>query len=135
MAYHLPMIECSTCGNAVGHLYADYYRITQKLKEVLKEHGGMIDFAAVEYRYGDDNTVGPFLATYYTWLQAQKALGSSVDFYEPANVVARGLLRIRDLAPEHLPFGRLNPDGQRGRFEASICCLRMLHSDPSTQMK
>ena len=130
MAYHLPMIECSTCGNSVGHLYADYDRLTQKLKEVLHA-GTALSPTSEGFTYGDGSSLAPYLATYYTWLQG----GTHPDLYEPANVVARGLLRIRDLEPAHLPFGRLNPDGQRNQFEASICCLRMLHSDPSTQTK
>lgn len=124
------MIECSTCGKAIGHLYGAYYRIAQYLIEVLAENR-QVDPAAPEYTYGTGNTLGPYLATYYGWLADQH----QTDFYEPANVVARGLLRIRELQREHLPFGRANPDGQRNQFEASICCLRMLHSDPSTQLK
>lgn len=128
-AYHLPMIECSTCGTCLGDKYGDYYRITAYLGEVLKT-GQPIDPADPKFHYGDGESLGPFLAVYYTWLK-----GQSVNLYEPSNVVARGLLRLRELKAEYLPFGRVNPDGQRNQFEASICCLRMLHLDPSTQTK
>lgn len=117
------MIECSTCGNCVGHLYLDYYRLTGKLTQDLAK--GLSAFSSDEYAY-EGGTLGPFLTTYYA---------SAGSLYEPGNVVARGLLRIRELKPEHLPFGRPNADGQRNQFEASICCLRMLQSDPSTQLK
>ena len=130
-AYHLPMIECSTCGTCLGDKYGDYYRITAYLGEVLKT-GEPIDPADPKFQYGDGESLGPFLAVYYTWLKGQPA---SADLYEPSNVVARGLLRLRELKPEYLPFGKVNPDGQRNQFEASICCLRMLHLDPSTQTK
>jgi hypothetical protein len=129
--YHLPMIECSTCGTCIGEKYSTYYRITAYLNDILKS-GRAIEATDERFCYGDGDSLGPFLAVYYAWLKTQPP---SADLYEPANVVARGLLRLRELKAEYLPFGKANPDGQRNQFEASICCLRMLHLDPSTQTK
>jgi hypothetical protein len=130
MPESLSMLECSTCGTCLGDKYKYLQQFVPLLQKMRDENinAGFEGFEGFEvFKYGDGLTLAPFLTTYYTWLSTH----IDQDIYEPSNVIARGLLRIRELLPEHLPFGRLNRDGQRNQFEASICCLRMLHCDPN----
>jgi len=143
MSYHLPMIECSSCGKIIGHLYHDYYELSLKTSRILKSLTDKEDDLSTVYKaladqidgnsdfkYGDGNSLSEYLSTYYEWLSENL----EHDYFTPHNIVARGLLRLRDLKPEHLPINKLAEDNQRNHFEASTCCLRMLHSDPSTQI-
>ena len=121
----LSMIECSSCGQQLGHLYEDYYELTIKLERELKN--GKID-GSYKTRHGDDLSM--FLKTYYDWAtdNAEKAV------FQPANIIARALLRIKELDTKDLPFGmKTELDGQRDVHEVRVCCLRMFQCDPSAQ--
>lgn len=122
--YQLPMIECSSCGQHLGHLYESYYTLTQQLTEELKNY----DTPSGTYRADNGDDISQFINTYYTWYNQQEG---PVPTHEPCNIVARALLRLRELEPEHLPFGSTRePDGQMSFYEARICCMRMLQTDP-----
>jgi DNA-directed RNA polymerase subunit N (RpoN/RPB10) len=113
------MPECSSCGQYVSHLMDDYYKLTtQLIKELPNPTGSYIT------KDGDDIT--PFIKTYYTWV------GNSKPQYMPGNIVARALLRIKDLKQQDLPFGsNRTTDGQLSlTTETRICCLRMFQTDP-----
>jgi len=129
MAYHIPMIECSTCGNCLGHLYGDYVRMSIQLCRDISTDK-IPEPKDKAYIYGDGDSIAPFLNTYYKWLEENPKYK---DIYEPQNIVARALLRLRELKPEHLPFGKAAADGQRNQYEAALCCLRMFQLDPSSQ--
>jgi hypothetical protein len=124
------MIECSTCGNCLGHLYRDYVRLAIQLSRDLASDV-IPEPKDKRYTYGDGDSIAPFLHTYYTWVEQNPKYK---DIYEPQNVVARAMLRLRELKPEHLPFGKPAADGQRNQYEAALCCLRMLQLDPSSQI-
>lgn len=136
-SFYLPMTDCSACNRHVGHLYDTYYSLTERLLRRLSTSTSISEFAESirdsDYTYEDEtgvSSIGRFLRTYYSW--ASKQPPKAITF-EPANVVARALLRIRELRESDLPFGRPNRDGQRNQFDASICCLRMFQCDPSMQ--
>lgn len=123
--YELPMLECSNCGQHLGHIYESYYQLTKQLTDELKDN----DVPSGEYitSYGDDIT--DFITTYYDWYAEQDH--SEVPVHEPGNIIARALLRLRPLESDHLPFGSAHEeDGQISVYEARICCMRMLQTDP-----
>jgi len=128
--YRFPMIECSSCGTVVGHLIYDYYRLSKQLIEDLKENGVPTgSYRVTETGYEDDLT--PFVTTYYQWLAQHQSDDPPPVEYKPVNVIARALLRRRELDPADLPFGsKREEDGQLSMLEERFCCLRMLQTDP-----
>lgn len=129
MAYQLPMIECSSCGQVVGHLYGDFYSLTKQLMEELE--GTDIPSGSYQTKSGDD--IRPFLRTYYSWYSEAKEQPDPPLEYLPNNVVARALLRTAELNTEDLPFGsKRETDGTLSFDEPRICCIRMLITDPGT---
>jgi hypothetical protein len=130
--FYLPMTDCSACNRHVAHLYDAYYVLTERLLRALSTYPSIADFAA-SIRDGDftyeEHNITSFLRVYYGWAAKNQAKA----LFEPANVVARALLRIRELEEGHLPFGSKAADGQRNAYDASICCLRMFQCDPSMQ--
>jgi DNA-directed RNA polymerase subunit N (RpoN/RPB10) len=121
--YDNPMLECSSCGTHLGHLYEDYHALSARLTKDLQS-GSLGQYVT---RADDDLT--EFISTYYKWYgSVDKSLYPK---HEPGNIVARALLRTRKLKEEHLPFGSTTePDGQISVHETRICCLRMLQTDP-----
>ena len=130
--FYLPMTDCSACNRHVAHLYEAYYTLTERLLRRLSTSPSIADFAASirdgDFTY-DGHNIASFLQVYYGWAAKNEALA----LFEPANVVARALLRIRELEESHLPFGSKAADGQRNAYDAPICCLRMFQCDPSMQ--
>ena len=125
--YQLPMNECSSCGHIVGHMYEDFYSLTKQLMEELKTRS--IPSGSYTTKEGEDLT--GFVTTYYTWYEAHKNDESPPLEYFPANIIARALLKTRDLTDKHLPFGSAREDDNQLSFhEPRICCLRMLETDP-----
>lgn len=123
--YELPMLECSSCGQHLGHLYEDFYTLTKQLINELKSSGRPTG----SYVTKADDDITEFVQTYYDWYNQQE--GADAPVHEPANIVARALLRTQRLEPTHLPFGsNVQDDGQLSIHEARICCLRMLQTDP-----
>lgn len=134
--YDLQMIECSSCGNVVGHLFDDYYALRARLQKEINSGRDIPSDQYVVQATGDD--IGPFLRTFYTWVKetVDEDPDSVKAFvarrYQPANIVARAMLRLKELDKEELPFGsKREADGQHSRFEPRICCLRMLGTDPT----
>jgi DNA-directed RNA polymerase subunit N (RpoN/RPB10) len=124
--YELPMLECSSCGQHLGHLYKDFYTLTKQLKNEL-EYSGRPTGSYITKANNDNIT--EFVRTYYDWYKQQE--GADVPVHEPSNIVARALLRTQELDSAHLPFGsNVQDDGQLSTHEARICCLRMLQTDP-----
>ena len=122
--YQLPMLECSNCGQHLGHLYNSYYTLTQQLIKELD--GRSVPTGKYVSATGDD--ISPFIKTYYEWYAKQTG---SVPDHQPGNIVARGLLRLRDLDATHLPFGSVREDdGQLSIYDVRICCMRMFQTDP-----
>ena len=136
-SFYLPMADCSACNRHVGHLYDAYYSLTERLLRALSTTASIAEFAESisdrQFTYEEHDIthdITAFLRTYYTWAATQP----DKHMFEPANVVARALLRIRELDASHLPFGSKAADGQRNAYDAPICCLRMFQCDPSMQM-
>lgn len=134
--YELQMIECSSCGNIVGHLYDDYYALRGQLQKELDSGRKVPSGSYVVKATGDD--IGPYLRTYYEWANDQidedpSAIKAIIaQRYQPANIVARAMLRIKELDKDDLPFGsKREADGQLSRFETRMCCLRMMQTDPT----
>jgi DNA-directed RNA polymerase subunit N (RpoN/RPB10) len=125
--YELPMNECSSCGNIVGQLYPDFYDLTKQLMEELKTKS--IPTGSYITKEGED--LSKFVKTYYTWYNTHKDDTVKPLEYFPTNIIARALLKTRDLTEEHLPFGSSREaDNQLSFHEPRICCLRMLETDP-----
>jgi hypothetical protein len=131
-SFYLPMTDCSACNRHVGHLYEPYYTLTERLLRLLSTSTSIAEFAESirdgDFTY-DGHNIAQFLRVYYTWAAKNPAKA----LFEPANVVARALLSIRELKEAHLPFGSKAADGQRNAYDAPICCLRMFQCDPSMQ--
>ena len=127
----LPMLECTNCGQHLGHLYEDYYTLTEQLMQELTDNPDRVPRGTYRTTHStpvDDIT--EFIRTYYTWYLAEKDK-KSIPVHEPGNIVARALLRTQELKAAHLPFGsNREPDGQLSIHEARICCLRMFQTDP-----
>ena len=123
--YQLPMLECSSCGRYVGTLYNDYYDLSAKLVKDLGSGTNPKEQYSCEN--GDDIT--EYVQTYYKWYNENKPHALE---YTPVQIIARALLRTKELDPEDLPYGSLrNPDKQMSMHEAKMCCLRMLLTDPT----
>lgn len=77
------------------------------------------------YVSSDGRDLSQYISVYYKWAaeNPERAL------LEPANVVARAILSLVPLEEKDLPYA-VEEDGQRGAFEARICCLRMFQTDP-----
>lgn len=119
------MLECGNCGQHLGHIYEDYYTLSKQLTDELKDGG--VPSGTYVATSGDD--VSAFINTYYLWFKGEHE--GPIPIHEPENIVARALLRIKELDPEELPFGSSREaDGQLSIFEPRICCLRMLQTDP-----
>ena len=126
MTYQLPMMECSACGNHVGHMYDDYYELSKRLyDDIASSDDGFPKLEGI-YLTKRNRDLKPFLQTYYNWLKKQDGL----EYYEPANVIARALLSVIPLTETALPYSK-EPDNQLGVFEARMCCMRMFQADPS----
>lgn len=126
------MIECSSCGNHLGHLMQDYLNMSKQLMRDIvsadNEYETLLDLLQDnkdKYEYEDGN-ISEFLTTYYTWAKDHVEL----DLFNPSNLVARALLAMRPLDASHLPFGQLGPDGQRNSYEARICCMTAFQCTP-----
>lgn len=120
------MLECSNCGQHVGHLYEDYYTLTKQLTDELARR----DVPNGTYRTISGDDISSYINTYYSWYDKNKE-GVQVPKHEPGNIIARALLRTRELEAEHLPFGSTTEsDGQMSIHEARICCIRMFQTDP-----
>jgi len=122
--YQLPMLECSSCGQHLGHKYDDYYTLTKQLIEELQ----ISNVPTGYYNTSDDDNISNFIHTYYIWYNKQTV---KVPDHTPGNIISRALLRIVELDEKNLPFGSLREeDGQISIFEPRICCMRMFQSDP-----
>lgn len=117
------MLECSSCGQYVGHLYEDYYTLTKQLVHELEHR----TIPTMRYITSSNKDVSKFIHNYYTWYDQHKDEASVLE-YLPGAIVSRALLNLKETP---LPFGSLSePDGQQSPFEAKICCLRMLQTNP-----
>lgn len=132
MSLYLPMIECSSCGNQLGHLYNPYFILSKQLLRDTTSAEGSYD-AVVDlitnnkdkYTYEDGN-ISDFLITYYTWAKDH----TDLDLFKPSNLVARALLAVRDLTSDQLPFGKPGQDGQRNPYDARTCCMCAFQCTP-----
>lgn len=123
--YQLPMLECSNCGQHVGHKYEDYYTLTKQLMDELSTR----NVPSGSYVTTDGDDITSFVKTYYTWYQNQDP--QVVPRHDPGNIIARALLRLRELDESQLPFGSAHEDdGQLSIYEPRICCMRMFQTDP-----
>ncbi len=123
----MPMIECSSCGQCLGHLYDDFYDLSKKLLDELQTSS---DVPTGFYITRDGDDIGPFLTTYYEWYSKHRN-DKDVIVYRPETIIARALLRIQELSEDFLPFGsHREEDNQLSPFEARACCLRMFQTDP-----
>jgi DNA-directed RNA polymerase subunit N (RpoN/RPB10) len=132
MSLYLPMIECSSCGNQLGHLFVPYLNMSkQLLRDTVsadRDYDSIIDALTdnkSKYEY-DDGDASAFLITYYTWAKDHR----DQDVFQPSNLVARALLEIKTLDNARLPFGRPGSDGQRNAYDARTCCLREFQCTP-----
>ena len=145
------MIECSSCGAVLGHLYLDHLELTERLTKDLARNGSPTDV----YVSSTGVDLKPNLDVYYAWARARAAeanskamaaleedevFGEIVDktpkitaanyLYTPQNMIARALLSPVRWTEQDFPYS-LAPDGQRSMFAAATCCLRMFMADPS----
>jgi len=130
MSIALPMIECSSCGRCVGHLYDDYYQLSIKLTRLLEKNNAetlaTADYSVEFTTPNSGDNWNEFLKPYF------QNEGLHPD-YSPENLVARSLLRLRPRTAEDFPLGK-KTNGQRSPFEAKICCLRMFLCDSSRSL-
>lgn len=131
------MNECSNCGQIVGHMYSDYYKLSKQLSTELSTTNPLsMWFAQTPYNtvYNDDLT--PFIKTYYMWYEREQQKVANdpkykLQEYSPYSIIARALLRSVELEPQHLPFGSVKEDdGTISHNAPRQCCMRMLVTDP-----
>lgn len=125
LVYIMPMPACTNCGRQLRHLYEDHIELTKKLEEELKK----TDVPSQEYVGRISNKdITEFVHTYYRW---RKANPDKIKF-RPLNIIARGLLSLKPLTDDMLPFGMdREPDGQLSLLSEPVCCLRMLMCNPT----
>ena len=140
MTYQLPILECSSCGNYVGHLMEDYYNMSRALIDSLRAarvrpaDGNVAPALDDVYKTKTGKDIKPYLEAYYKW-EATIPAGSKKIRLSPPNVVARALLDDKEPPAEgdekfYLIGGPLEADGQRNLMEPRGCCLRMFMGDP-----
>lgn len=104
----VPALECTSCGNHVGHLFPYYFKLTSLLNAEVDEEGVTLHQALVngdlEVDTGkineadfDTNGQAPlgniwtnYLKKYYVWVQSAEP--EDKNDYEAKNLVARALL-------------------------------------------
>lgn len=131
LVYGMSMPCCSNCGRQLRHLYQDHIKLSKELEAELKAIGPG-NVPSNTYRgevSGLDLT--DFVRTYYQWRSKNPAAPRGPDF-KPHNVIARGLLSIKPLEENMLPFGMDREiDRQLSILAESPCCLRMLQCNPN----
>ena len=125
----LPMIECSSCGKQVGHLYEDYQQFTRNLLKDIEQNGmpPALNDDYVTTGEEEPRDIKPYLETYYNWCAANGATPFNAN-----NIIIRALLGLVPLEDSAIPYS-IEEDGQRGYYEVKICCMTMLMTDPSSQ--
>lgn len=127
LVYRMSMPCCKNCGRQLRILYEDHAELTKQLTEELET----TDIPVGRYvgRVSGKDITG-FIKTYYTW--ASKPENKTKIKFQPLNVVARGLLSLKVLTEEMLPFGQdREKDGQISILSESICCMLMLQCNPA----
>ena len=130
MSISLPMIECSSCGKVLGHLYEDYYNLGALLERLSQENDALSlansDHTEDFRTPNSHDNWNEFIKPYFRWLVEHP---DDRDMYTPHNIVARSLLR---------PYGEvsrmpinLRVLGKPLLTDARYCCLRMFMTDNS----
>jgi len=125
LAYSMPMPCCSNCGKQLRHLYEDHIDLTKKLITELKH----TDVPSGSYVGTISNIdITDFVYTYYAWKERNP---KKINF-KPNNIIARGLLSLKKLTDDMLPFGMdREEDNQLSMLAEPPCCMRMLQCNPS----
>lgn len=138
MSISLPMIECSSCGRVLGHLYEEYYAqgmFLAGLVENLITIEEYQQFAAKDYSGELGEGWTNFLQPYFKWLSELPAeeFSEHVKYmFTPHNLVARALLHPHSLGPrKSFPINIRDKNGQYLLTETKYCCLRMFKCDNS----
>lgn len=123
------MIECSSCGNIVGHLIDDYYTAVKILSDI---HDNLIKneitLSAAESLFSslkNGNIFTNYLKLYYEDMNRNKR---DPSLYSPSALVAKALLFHRKLRQSDLPLNEHEKDEMTC---VKICCTRMLLCDNS----
>lgn len=128
LVYGMSMPCCSNCGRQLRHLYQDHINLSKELETELKVREVPAGSYVGEVS-GIDIT--PFVRTYYTWRRQHPEFPE----FKPHNVVARGLMALKPLTEEMLPFGMdREVDRQLSILAESPCCLRMLQCNPNLSL-
>lgn len=125
LVYAMPMPSCSSCGRQMRHLYEDHINLTRKLERDLQDNTVQYETYKGQISKID---ITEFVHTYYNWSQKHP----EAPTFKPHNIIARGLLSLKPLTEEMLPFGMdREEDNQLSILAESLCCLRMLQCNPS----
>lgn len=125
------MIECSTCGRCIGHMYEDYYNLGHVLSEIIagKTSGDLADEDHSDVMQTDGKNLWTyFLQPYFQYLKTHP--DEDVPSFTPYNLVARALLRIHPWKPTDLPFWQ-PVNGHHDMRNPKYCCMRMFTCDNS----
>lgn len=129
MSSQLPMIECSSCGNIVGHLYDDYYLALETLTPIHDDlvTGRLTPSSVVSLfsKLKNGNIFEHYLQLYYEDLVEN---GRDANLYTPAALVSKALLFHRELRPSDLPLHEHERDPMTC---VKYCCTRMFLCDNS----
>lgn len=129
------MIECSNCGNQLGHLHSMYYKYGKAFTAWYTTADSLREFASSNTTYIVDTEeprrdIAEWLKTYCSWLADHMNPDDPLP-YTSYNLVARALLAYTPLDVEELPFGSRAKTGRSDLTEAKYCCLRMFMCDPT----
>lgn len=125
MSTQLPMIECSSCGKIIGHLYKDFYDAVMTLE---KHHDSFLkgaDGSGLFRALRNEDIWAKYLKKYYEHLRSDTSVDANL--YSPKALVAKALLFHRYLQDSDLPLHEHERDSGCVRY----CCIRMLMCDNS----
>lgn len=129
MSTQLPMIECSSCGKIVGHLYHDYYNALLVLESIHdKLVNGSMSLSAAQAMFDgleNGNLWEKYLGKYYDYVQKHSEFDHTL--FAPKSLICHALLFHRKLEDSDLPLNEHSRDPGCVKY----CCMRMLQCDNS----
>ena len=132
----LPMIECSSCGKYVGHLFDQYYNAILVLED---KHQGILNGEGnldTEDPYDLGGIWTNYIRVYYKFMLGKKESLSEEQYKRLANLysvralIQKALLFHRPLTDDDLPLN----EHERDTGCVRACCKRALACDNSNSM-
>ncbi len=130
MTIELPIIECTACGNIVGHLFEQMYNHEKILSTIHDLNVNAINMDRNVTIKMPDNVKDlnglweAYYSRYYEYLKTVPEIQYKYAIYNTRNLVVRALLSV---VPESVTF----PINDNGFQSIRYCCMRTLLCDAS----